>query len=148
MKFRGHAHRSLDDKGRLILPPSFKDLILENVPEGYIVLTVFNNQVIGITPTQWDHIESEIEKIKAPDPDVEETKLMLYACYTEVAVNKQGRIALPAQLRKTGGLESDVEVMGAGNHFQIRPAGSFEELMSRRRNIAPQMAEYNVDLKL
>ena len=146
MKFYGHAHRTLDEKGRLILPPKFRDLILENVPEGYIVLTIYGNRIIGITPTQWEHLVSELEAIKVPSPDMEETMILVYAGYTEVPVNKQGRIAIPANLRKSGKLGTNVSVMGAGGRFEIRPEDSFDDLMSKPRNISAELAENNANL--
>ncbi len=66
MKFRGHAHRSLDDKGRLILPPDFRDLIRAEVSDAVIVLTIYDKHVIGITPEQWTRLEGELEKVKSP----------------------------------------------------------------------------------
>ncbi len=146
MKFRGHAHRSLDDKGRLILPTEFRDMIRSNVPEGFIVLTIYGNQIIGITPEQWNHIEEELEKIKTPSPALQETMLLLYSCYTEAPVSKQGRIAIPAHLRKSGKLGKDVAILGAGRRFEIRPADSFEDLLSRQRDVSPELAENNVNL--
>ncbi len=146
MRFKSHAHRNLDDKGRLILPPEFRDIIRENVPEGFIVLTIYGNQVIGITPAQWAHIEDEIEKIKSPSPELQETKLLLYSCYTEVPVSKQGRIAIPAHLRKSGNLGKEVVVMGAGPRFEIRPSDSFANLLGKVRDVSPELAENNVDL--
>ncbi|BCS88345.1 division/cell wall cluster transcriptional repressor MraZ [Pseudodesulfovibrio sediminis] len=148
MLFFGHAHRSLDDKGRLILPPEFRDVIRENVPEGYVVLTIYGNQVIGITPSQWDHAVKEFMSVKAPDNDLEEEMLLFFSCYTKAPVSKQGRIAIPADLRKSGGLEGNVTVLGAGRKFVIRPEDGFDNLLNRKRDISRQLAENNLDLKI
>lgn len=146
MLFLGHAHRTLDDKGRLILPPEIKDAILENIPEGYVVLTYYRNQVIGISPQQWEHAVKEFMSVKAPDRDFEEEKLLFFSCFTKAPVNKQGRIAIPAALRKTGGLDKDVSVMGAGSRFVIIPSEGLDDIISRKRDIAPQLSENNLNL--
>jgi len=148
MLFLGSADRSLDDKGRLILPPEFRDAIRENVPEGYVVLTIYGNQVIGITPAQWEHAVNEFMSVKAPDKDMEEEMLLFTSCYAKAPVSKQGRIAIPATLRKYGRLEGNVTVMGAGRRFVIRPEGGIDELLSRKRDISAQLGENNLNLKI
>ncbi|MFH1915540.1 MAG: division/cell wall cluster transcriptional repressor MraZ [Pseudomonadota bacterium] len=146
MKFRGHAHRSLDDKGRLILPPEFRDMIRSGVPESVIVLTIFDKHVIGITPDQWARMEDELEKVKAPSRELQNTIRILYSGYTETPVGAQGRIAIPAHLRKSGKLERDVVVMGAGRRFEIWPAESFERLLDEDYDVSRELAENNVSL--
>lgn len=146
MRFRGHAHRSLDEKGRLILPPDFKDKILAEVPDGKLVLTIWEKHVIGITPTQWDRLEEELEKIKAPSRQMQNIIRIFYSGYEEVNVAKNGRIAIPAHLRKSGKLERDVVVMGAGRRFEIWPAESFESLLEEDYDVSDELADNSVSL--
>lgn len=146
MKFRGHAHRSLDDKGRLILPPEFRDLIRAEVEDAVIVLTIYDKHVIGITPDQWTRLEGELEKVKTPSRALQNTIRILYSGYTETPVGKQGRIAIPAHLRKSGKLDKDVVIMGAGRRFEIWPADSFERLLDEDYDVSQELAENNVSL--
>ncbi|HWR03618.1 MAG TPA: MraZ N-terminal domain-containing protein, partial [Humidesulfovibrio sp.] len=62
MRLLGHAHRSLDPKGRLMLTPEFRDQFLAETPDGRLVLTIYQGQIIGITPEQWDTFVAELEK--------------------------------------------------------------------------------------
>ncbi|MCJ2164893.1 MULTISPECIES: division/cell wall cluster transcriptional repressor MraZ [unclassified Pseudodesulfovibrio] len=146
MKFRGHAHRSLDDKGRLILPPEFKDLIRAELPDATIVLTIYDKHVIGITPEQWTRLESELEKVKTPSRDLQNTIRLFNSGYTETHVGSQGRIAIPAHLRKSGKLDKDVVVLGAGKRFEIWSAESFEMLLDEDYDVSSELAEHNVSL--
>lgn len=146
MKFRGHAHRSLDDKGRLILPPEFRDAIHAELPDGIIVLTIFDKHVIGITPSQWAKLESELESIRTPSRALQNTIRLLNSGYTETPVGKQGRIAIPAHLRKSGKLGGEVVVLGAGRRFEIWSAESFEALLDEDYDVSSELAENNVSL--
>lgn len=146
MKFRGHAHRTLDDKGRLILPPEFRDMIRAELPEAVIVLTIYDKHVIGISPEQWTQLEAELEKVKTPSRALQNTIRLFNSGYTEVLVGKQGRIAIPAHLRKSGKLDRDVVVMGAGKRFEIWSAESFEQLLDEDYDVSAEMAENNVAL--
>jgi len=146
MKFRGHAHRTLDDKGRLILPPEFRDMILSELEDGVIVLTIYDKHVIGITPQQWTQLEGEFEKIKTPSRALLNTIRLFNSGYTETVVGKQGRIAIPAHLRKSGKLDGEVVVMGAGKRFEIWSAESFEQLLDEDYDVSDELAENNVAL--
>ncbi len=148
MKFYGLAYRNLDAKGRLILPPEFRDNILENIPEGYVVLTIFNSQIIGITPTQWAHLVEELDRVKAPSNDLEETKMLLFSNYVQAPVNKQGRIAIPAHLRQNGniGTEMEVVIFGAGNRFEIRPKEEYTAMLHKKRDVSGELRENNINL--
>jgi len=146
MKFRGHAHRSLDDKGRLILPPEFRDAIRGELPDAVMVLTIYEKNVIGITPEQWTLLEAELESIKAPSRALQNIIRKLNLGYTEVTVGKQGRIAIPAHLRKSGKLDKDVVVMGAGKRFEIWSAEAFERLLDEDYDVSAELAENNVSL--
>jgi MraZ protein len=146
MKFRGHAHRSLDDKGRLILPPEFRDAIRAELPDAVIVLTIFDKHVVGITPDQWDKLERELESIKSPSRALQNTIRLLNLGYTETPVGKQGRIAIPAHLRKSGKLDKEVVVIGAGRRLEIWSAEAFEDLLDEDYDVSSELAENNVSL--
>lgn len=146
MKFRGHSHRSLDEKGRLIFPPDFRDRICEASPDGRVVLTLFEGHVIGMTPEQWEETEQELDKIKNPSRALKNLIRVLYAGYEEVALNKQGRIQLPAHLRKSGKLYKDVVLMGVGKRFEIWGAEQFEDLLEDTQDdVADELSENGVD---
>jgi len=146
MKFKGHAHRSLDDKGRLILPPEFRDLIRAESPDAVMVLTIYDKHVIGITLEQWTLLESELDGIKAPSRALQNIIRLFNLGYTEIKVGKQGRIAIPAHLRKSGKLEKEVVVMGAGKRFEIWSAESFDQLLEEDNDVSAELAENNVAL--
>jgi len=146
LKFRGHAHRSLDDKGRLILPPDFKDLIRSALSDAVMVLTIYDKHVIGITPEQWNKLETELESIKSPSPSLQNTIRRFNLGYTEIKVGAQGRIAIPAHLRKSGKLEKDVVVIGSGRRFEIWSKEDFEKLLDEDEDVSAELAENNVTL--
>ncbi|MBN2140450.1 MAG: division/cell wall cluster transcriptional repressor MraZ [Desulfovibrionaceae bacterium] len=147
MKFRGHAHRSLDPKGRLILPQHWRDAILGQAAEARIVLTLYENHVIGITPAQWEALESELEKIKAPSKNMRNLQRMLYGGYEEVAVGRQGRIQIPAHLRKSGKLNKEVVLLGVGKRFEILPEGRFEDVLGQEfDDVSEELAQNGASL--
>lgn len=126
MELYSHVHRILDEKGRLVLPPAFKDQILAEVSEAKIVLTLHKGKIIGITPEQWTVAVNELRKIKNPGPAALQERNGFFSHYAEVPVSKQGRIAIPSPLRTSTSLGENVVVLGLGDRFEIWPASQFE----------------------
>ena len=47
MLFRGQSYRSLDAKGRLMLPPEFRDALAAASADGTFVLTTYDGCLVG-----------------------------------------------------------------------------------------------------
>jgi MraZ protein len=147
MKFRGHVHRSLDAKGRLMLPPDWRDMILANAPDGRLVLTLYESCVIGITAAQWAELERVFEKIKAPTKPMRDLQRKLFGGFEEVGIDRQGRIQIPTHLRKSGKLEREVVLLGVGNRFEIVGEGAFEAMLGQQfDDVSGELAQHGVSL--
>lgn len=148
MRLLGHAHRSLDPKGRLMLSPEFRDQLLAESPDGRVVLTLFQGQIIGITPAQWETFVEQLEtKLSAPSSTLQDMRRVAYAGYTEVALDKQGRIQLPTHLRKSGRIDRDIVLAGVGKRFEIWDKDRFEALLEQSHaDVSEELAKASVTL--
>lgn len=146
MKFQGHAHRNVDAKGRLMLPPDFRDRILAEEPEGRIVLTLFEKHVIGMSPDQWSETERELNKVKTPSKELQLVKRILFSGYEEVVLDRQGRIQLPTHLRKSGRLDKEVVVFGVDRRFEIWAGPEFEAMLGQDFDVSQELADSGVEL--
>jgi len=131
-----------------MLPPDFRDQFLAASPDGRLVLTIFQGQIIGITPTQWDQFVAELEeKLTAPSITLQQLRRVAFAGYTEVVLDKQGRIQLPAHLRKSGKLERDVVLAGVGRCFEIWDKERFEALLEQSsEDVSAELARADIKL--
>ena len=59
-RFRGNIHRSLDSKGRLMLPPEYRDIICAASSAGSFVLTGFDECLVAYTLPEWEAFEEKI----------------------------------------------------------------------------------------
>lgn len=148
MRLLGHAHRSLDPKGRLMLSPEFRDQLLAESPDGRVVLTLFQGQIIGITPAQWEAFVEQLEtKLSAPSAPLQDMRRVAYAGYTEVVLDKQGRIQLPTHLRKSGRIDRDIVLAGVGKRFEIWDKDRFEALLEQSHaDVSEELAKSSVTL--
>jgi len=114
MFFGEHLH-SLDVKGRLILPARFRDAFargafLTQIPDG--CLGVF-------TPEEFDHLTTVFLE-RARQGHAQRSAMRTWAAgATDVTLDKQGRVFIPAGLRAYAQLETDVVVTGAINHVEL-----------------------------
>ena len=148
MRLLGHAHRSLDPKGRLMLTPEFRDQFLAQSPDGRLVLTIYQGQIIGITPEQWEAFVAELEqKLTTPSSTLQDVRRIAFAGYSEVVLDKQGRIQLPTHLRKSGHLERDVVLVGVGRCFEIWDKDRFEAMLTQsHEDVSAELARADIKL--
>ena len=120
--FRGCFEHSIDDKGRVSIPVSFRKVLL-GLQDERIVVTKFllhSFRCLDIYPqAEWEVLEQELLN----KPRFDETFAKLEAFYLsnaqECAVDKQGRILLPPMLREYASLQKEVVFASALKKFRI-----------------------------
>ena len=126
MMFRGHTHRNLDAKGRVMLPPDFREMVLEMSPEGKLMLTNFDDCVVGYPLPEWEQIEKSFNQLNMANRTFRDFHRFFISGATEVSMDKQGRILVPPYLRSYAGLNKDVILAGVGRKFEIWDMERFE----------------------
>lgn len=114
-RFFGRFEHSLDVKGRVILPAKFRIPFAEG---GY--LTFFHERCLAL----WTSEEFERQMVAvhaaAASGQAERNLARVWAsgCH-EVEVDRQGRMAIPAELRRFAGLTGDVLINGAIDRVEL-----------------------------
>ena len=127
--FRGCFEHSIDDKGRVSIPVSFRKVLL-GLQDERIVVTKFllhSFRCLDVYPqAEWEVLEQELLN----KPRFDETFTKLEAFYLsnaqECAVDKQGRILLPPMLREYASLQKDVVFASALKKFRIWDKATWE----------------------
>ena len=117
-RFIGSFNHSLDAKGRLVIPQSFR----EKLGEKFCVAPSYDFQSIAVYPTEmWEQRNEAYEKLGKLNPAVNRYLEQFYALsYDEQTCDGQGRILLPSNIRqKILGEERDVESTGAHDHIRV-----------------------------
>ena len=117
-RFIGSFNHSLDAKGRLVIPQSFR----EKLGEKFCVAPAYDFQSIAVYPTEmWEQRNEAYEKLGKLNPAVNRYLEQFYALsYDEQTCDGQGRILLPSNIRqKILGEERDVEITGANDHIRV-----------------------------
>ncbi|MBI4805685.1 MAG: division/cell wall cluster transcriptional repressor MraZ [Desulfovibrio sp.] len=144
--FRGHSERNLDPKGRLMLPPEFREEVLKHSPEGKLMLTYFDNCVVGYPMPEWERIEESFQRINVLNTKLRDLQRFIISGAVEVVLDKQGRILVPLYLRGNAKLDKDCILAGVGTKFELWNKDIFE---ARRRvneeNFDTNMAALSAD---
>ncbi len=142
-KFRGHSYRSLDPKGRLMIPPEFREAAASLGSEGSLMLTNFDGCVVGYPLPEWERIEESFNRINVLDKRLRNFQRFFISGAMEVSLDKQGRVLIPPHLRTYGGLEKEVVVAGVGRKFEVWSKDVFE---AKRREMEETFDDDMADL--
>jgi len=129
--FRGHVYRTLDTKGRLILPPEFREIVLSQDEAGRIMLTNLDGCVVGYTYPKWLELEQSFNEINLLNRRLRDFQRFFISGAKEVVMDSQGRILVPPHLRKYAKLNREVVLAGVGHKFEIWDQERFEMQISK-----------------
>ena len=118
LRFIGSFSHSLDAKGRLVIPQTFR----EKLGEQFCVAPSYDFKSVAVYPTEmWERRNEEYEKLGRLNPALNRYLEQFYALsYDGQACDGQGRVLLPANIRqKILGDERDVEITGANDHIRV-----------------------------
>ena len=115
--FGAYAH-SLDGKGRIIIPVSYRKALGERFTIG----PTRDFQGIALYPRKvWLNMLMDMQKLNQRKPVVQQYMNQFNKLsFPEAEADSQGRLLLPAKLRQRMlGDERDVEIAGAFDHLRI-----------------------------
>jgi len=119
--FRGRADIKLDEKGRLKLPARFRQIFTEHFgPE--VFLTSLRDEEIALFPLEtWRAQELILLGATGfPSPDIEDYLLRANSLGELSSLDSNGRLVLPAHLRRHAGIESVATIVGLPTgHLEI-----------------------------
>lgn len=121
--FLGEFFHSLDPKGRLILPARFRE------PLTQAFVTIQQDGCLALWPPTKFEAQAEDMQEKAKGTDDERSMARVFFAYAqEASPDRQGRIAIPANLRDFAKIDqgNQVVVTGAGDHVEIWDVASWE----------------------
>jgi MraZ protein len=152
LTFRGHAYRSLDPKGRLMLPVEFRDVILASSGHGRVIVTNFDGCVVGYSLPEWERIEESFQRINMLNRQLRDFQRFFISGAVEVELDKQGRMLIPPHLRTYAGLSREVALTGVGRKFEIWDLQRFEEQRRKMEEsldaVMDALAQTECDLRL
>ncbi len=113
--FLGRYNHTLDAKGRLAIPARFRDAVADG-----LVLTRGIDRCLALYPlAAWRPLAEKVSALPISDPDARNFRRMVFAEAADLALDAQGRILVPPELRRYAGLERDALVVGVDTAIEI-----------------------------
>ena len=146
MYFRGRILRNPDPKGRLMLPPEYREILFSRGGEGRVVLTTYDGCVVGFPLPDWEEFEHKMNQIKNPPRNVRDFRRLVLGGAEEMALDAQGRIRLSREHITYAGINGEATVVGQGPRFEIWSPGRLAPLLEQNfDDVAQAMAETGID---
>ncbi|CAM4332669.1 division/cell wall cluster transcriptional repressor MraZ [Paenibacillus macerans] len=139
--FMGEFQHSIDDKGRIIIPAKFRDLLGSS-----FVVTRGLDQCLFVYPMQeWEVLEQKLKALPLMKSDARAFTRFFFSGATECEWDKQGRVNLPGNLRQYAKLEKDCVVLGVSNRVEIWSKDIWEQYFQQSEDTFNEIAEKLVD---
>lgn len=118
--FRGVNPINLDAKGRMAIPARYREQIT-GCCDGSLVATIDTEaRCLLLYPLpEWEEIQAKIEALPSFNPAARRIQRLLIGHATDLDMDSNGRLLLPAPLREYAMLEKRVVLLGQGRKFEI-----------------------------
>jgi MraZ protein len=111
----GEFQYSVDDKGRVIIPPSFREF----VEDGMIVTRGLDTCLYVFPISKWREIEEKLTSLPITDEASRRFVRFFYSGASKAQIDGAGRITLPGPLRTYSGIGANVVIAGAPNRLEV-----------------------------
>ena len=113
--FFGEFEYKLDEKGRVPVPPRFRQELKDGV-----VLTPGVEKCITAYPTsEWKKLADTLTGGSLTRSKLRKLNRAIFATAFYLNLDGQGRITLPIPLRQYSGIEVDIVIAGANTYFEL-----------------------------
>lgn len=116
--FRGSYIHSIDDKGRIIIPSRFRDIIRGGGTDA-VMVTRLDKSLYAYAQDEWGKIEERILAMAEKSDNLRRFRRVFIGGAFECGCDKQGRILIPQTLRDYASLDKEIVLVGALDHFEI-----------------------------
>ena len=112
----GESEHAQDDKGRVIIPQKHR----EALGDGFFITKGLDRCLWLIPQRSWDRIDTQLKKLDVSDENARKLERLLYPG-TVGRLDKQGRLNIPANLRRHAGIQDGgpVVLVGVRNRLEL-----------------------------
>jgi MraZ protein len=138
--FLGHFQHNLDDKGRLMIPARFRELL----EGGAFITQGFDKCLMVMTEIYFKQVYERIEAMNLADPTARLLRRLILSNAYPVEVDKVGRILMPQNLRTFLGIENgELIVAGQGEYFEVWTPALWSEQMAQLQDVEANNARFS-----
>ena len=138
--FLSHFQHNLDDKGRLMIPSRFRDLLAGS---NAFITQGFDKCLMVMPESYFKQVYERIEAMNLADPTARLLRRLLLANAYPVEVDKVGRILVPQNLRSFIQIDGEAIVAGQGEYFEVWRPAEWNEQMAQLQDAEANNARFS-----
>ena len=130
--FLGQYQHNLDDKGRLMIPARYRDLLAA----GAFITQGFDRCLMVMTDAYFQDVYARINSMNMADPSARMLRRLILSNAYPVDVDKVGRILVPQNLREFLAIPSgELVVAGQGEYFEVWTPAEWQLQMDKVQDV-------------
>lgn len=140
LAFSGSFDHSLDGKGRVIIPASFR----EALGEDFTITINPNKTAVAIYPKEmWDQQLERLSQINPMDKvGMQYERYVMSVSFSGNSMDAQGRVLIPAKLRAKIGLARDIVFVGLNRYIEIWDAEVYAKMEEQTEEDFESLSDY------
>jgi MraZ protein len=119
--FQGETAITIDDKGRLAIPTSYRDLVAGACGNRLVITyNPFDSGCLYLYPhAVWEKVRDQVNALPRTKSISRQMQLKLVGAATFVEPDGSGRISIPASHRSACAIEKKAVLLGMGDKFEL-----------------------------
>lgn len=138
----GEYEHSIDTKGRIAMPAKLR----EGLGGKFIITKGLDGCLFVYAMDEWQRVEQKLTSLPMSRKTARDFTRFLFGGACEGECDKQGRVLLPASLRRYAGLERDAVIVGVGSRAEIWDAAKWQQYNEESAEDVNELAEQLADL--
>jgi MraZ protein len=140
----GEFEHTLDDKGRLTIPSRIR----EELGERFVMTRGLDHCLFVYPLEEWSVLTQKLKALPFTRADARAFTRLFFSGATECTLDKQGRVNIPATLRKHGHIEKECVIIGVSNRIEIWSRAVWEKYAAESGDDFNEIAEKIIDFDL
>ncbi len=138
--FLGQFQHNLDDKGRLMVPARYRDLLAA----GAFITQGFDKCLMVMTDAYFKQVYERINNMNLADSTARMLRRLILSNAYPVEVDKVGRILVPQNLREFLGVASgELTVAGQGEYFEVWTPAEWKSQMDNLQDVEANKGRFS-----